>query len=227
MARPDHSLTGSPTALPQHPGRPSVGRRYRLIICVALYGGALGAAALLVALVARAKLRPPLYEPEHMAFLPSVFLSGAGVIAGALVAALLTYWVVKRADNAQHPLIWVALGVGFALIVPFATGALAPVSIVFLNLNLGVIAPDEIFSGLIDSAFRAPSSAFAYGAMSLAPTAVAALLFAAGAWLIDAANASDNVKVSRYGTCAITLALSFGFVAFAALGPPSTVATLG
>jgi hypothetical protein len=197
------------------------------MLCVALYGGALGAAAFLVAVLATAKLRPPLYEPEHMSLLPSVFLSSAGAGAGALVALLLTYLVIKRADYAQHPLVWVAFGVGFAIVVPFLTGALAPVSIVFLNLRLGAIAPGDVFSGILDSAFRAPTSSITYGAMSLAPTALAALLFALGAWLIDTANASNKVIVSRYGAYAITLALSVGFVAFAALGPPSTLVRLG
>lgn len=227
MALPKHNLTGSPTTLLQRPKRRSIGRRYRLIVCVTLYGGALGAAAFLVALLAGTKLLPPLYEPEPMALLPSVFLSGAGAVAGALVVFLLTYWVIKRADYAQHPLVWVALGVGFAMMVPFAAGALAPVSIVFLNLRLGVIAPGEILPGLMDSAFRAPTSSIAYGTMSLAPTAVAALLFAIGSWLIDTANSSHKVIVSRYGAYAITLALSAGFVAFAALGPPSTLVKLG
>lgn len=197
------------------------------MLCVALYGGALGAAAFLVAVLATAKLRPPLYEPEHMSLLPSVFLSGAGAGAGALVALLLTYLAIKRADYAQHPLVWVAFGVGFAIVVPFLTGALAPVSIVFLNLRLGAIAPGDVFSGILDSAFRAPTSSITYGATSLAPTALAALLFASGAWLIDTANASNKVIVSRYGAYAITLALSVGFVAFAALGPPSTLVRLG
>ena len=149
------------------------------------------------------------------------------MVAGALVAVLLTSWAIKRAAYAQHPLVWVALGVGFGIIVPFGTGALTPVSIVFLNLNLGVIAPGEILSGLVEAAFRAPQSAFSYGGMSLAPTALAAVLFAPGAWLIDTANRSRNVIVSRYGIWAIALALSFGFVTFAALGPPSTLVKLG
>ena len=227
MARPEQNLTASPTALLQRPRRRSVGRRYRLIACVTLYGGALGAAAFLVAVLATAKLRPPLYEPEHMSLLPSVFLSGAGAGAGALVALTLTYLAVKRAEYAQNPLVWVAVGVGFAIAVPFLTGALAPVSIVFLNLRLGVIAPDQVFSGILDSAFRAPNSSIAYGATSLGPTALAALLFAVGSWLIDTANSSNKVIVSRYGAYAITLALSAGFLAFAALGPPSTLVKLG
>ena len=227
MARPEHNFTEPPTALLQRSARRSVGRRYRLIICVALYGGALGAAAVLVALVAHAKLLPPLYEPEHLALLPSVFLSSAGVVAGALVAFLLASWVIKGAEYAQHPLVWVTFGVGFGIMVPFGTGALTPVSIVFLNLNLGVIAPGEILPGLVEAAFRAPQSAFSYGGINLAPTALAALLFAPGAWLIDTANGSRNVIVSRYGVWAIALALSFGFVAFAALGPPSTLVKLG
>jgi len=194
---------------------------------VALYGGALGATAVLVALVAHARLLPPLYEPERLALLPSVFLSSAGVVSGALVAFLLVSWLIKGTGYPQHPLVWLTFGVGFGIMVPFGTGALTPVSIVFLNLHLGVIAPGEILPGLVEAAFRAPQSAFSYSGMSFASTALATVLFGPGAWLIDTANGSRNVIVSRYGVWAVALALSFGFVALANLVPASTLVKLG
>jgi hypothetical protein len=171
--------------------------------------------------------RPPLYEPAHLATLPAVFLSGAGVLAGALVAGLLTFWTVKRPEDASSPLIWVALGLVYGLVLPFVTGALAPVSLIFLDLAVTGSGADEVMSGLVDSAFRSPYFAFVYGAMSLQTTAIAAPVFAAGAWLIDRVNASANVQVSRIGAYAIAVALSLGIVAIASFGPPSALAKLG
>ena len=233
MARTEPNLAQSALATllqrpMRHPlGLPSVARRNRLIICVALYGGALGAAATVISFLSRAKLQPPLYEPERLQLQTDVFLSGAGVVAGVLVVSVLAYWLIKGADSAQPPVLWLAMGLGFALMVPFVTGALVPVSIVFLNVRLGVFDPGDLSPGLLDAVFRAPHSSFSYGTVALGTTGLAALLFAAGAWLIDTVNASKHVIVSRYGACAISLALSSVFIASAFLGPPSTLAKLG
>ena len=232
MAHTESRLAASFATILQRTQRQSLGpdsveRRYRLMVFLALYGGALGAAAIIISFLARQQLRAPLYETQHLSLNIYVFLSGAGLIAGALVVSMLTYWLISRSNFAQHPLAWVAIGFGYAILVPFATGFLAPFSIVFLNLQLGVFESGDVSPGLLDALFRAPHSTFSYGTVALGTTAVAALMFAPGAWLIDTVNASRSVIVARYGSFAITLALSSGFVAFAVLGPPSTLAKLG
>ncbi len=199
----------------------------RLLTCVAVYGAALGIFALLVSLVARAKLRPPDFEPQHLDPIVALFLSGAGIVAGGLVAWTLTTWLVQRAEHPQHPLVWLGVGLGYAIIVPFLTGALAPVSLVFLNTVVGVMATPEMLPGLADSVFRAPKVAFEYGALSLGPTALAAVLFVAGTWVIDRINTYSGLHLSRYGAYGMTIAMSTGVVAFAYLAPATTLVKLG
>ena len=60
---------------------PHIGkRRLRLVICLGLYGSALGASSLLVSFMARTNMARTKYpiEPEHLQFVPSVILSGGG-----------------------------------------------------------------------------------------------------------------------------------------------------
>ena len=203
------------------------GRRRRLLACIFVYGAALGVFALIVSLVARTKLQGPDYEPQHMEFTIALFLSGSGLLAGGLVALTLTAWLVQRAEHPQHPLAWPGVGIGYAIIVPFLTGALAPVSLVFINATVGITETPDVLTGLADSIFRAPRIAFEYGALSLGPTALAAVLFAPGAWLIDRANTHSNLRVSRYVTYGVTVALSACAVGFVALAPASTIHRLG
>ncbi len=203
------------------------GRRRRLLACIFTYGGALGVFALIVSLVARTKLKPPDYEPQHLEPTIAIFMSGAGLVAGGLVAWTLTAWLVQRAEHPQHPLLWPGVGIGYAIIVPFLTGALAPVSLVFLNMTVGITETPDVLAGLADSIFRAPRIAFEYGALSLGPTALAAGLFMVGAWVIDRINAYSHLQVSRYGAYGVTLALSAGVVMFVSLAPASTIYRLG
>ena len=194
---------------------------------MSVYGGALGVFALVISLVARTKLRPPDYDPQHLEPTIALFLSGAGFVAGGLVIWTLTAWLVQRAEHPQHPLAWPGIGVGYAIIVPFLTGALAPVSLVFLNATVGITETPDVVTGLADSVFRAPRIAFEYGALSLGPTALAAALFAVGAWVIDRANAYPSIAVSRYGAYGVTIGLSVVTVGFVSLAPAATLYKLG
>ena len=69
-----NSMTLTRTSFPRI--APHIGkRRLRLVICLGLYGSALGASSLLVSFMART--RYPI-EPEYLQFVPSVILSGGG-----------------------------------------------------------------------------------------------------------------------------------------------------
>ena len=203
------------------------GRRRRLLLCIFSYGGALGVFAIIVSLVARTKLKPPDYEPQHLEPTIAFFMSGSGLVAGGLVAWTLTAWLVQRAEHLQFPLVWPGVGIGYAIIVPFLTGALAPVSLVFLNTTVGITETPDVLTGLADSVFRAPRIAFEYGALSLGPTALAAAMFAVGAWVIDRVNTFPDVRASRYGAYGVTAALSAAVVGFVSLAPAATIYRLG
>lgn len=199
-------------------------RRLRLIKCETLYGGALGAATLLISFLAQT---PFPKTPERMALLPSAILSSGGVVAGGILAGLTTYWVAQRTDKARHPLTWMALGCGYGVLLPFCTGMFLPVCSVFLNRALGVIARSEIAPQVLNALFRAPVSAFVHGAFGLYTGLLAGVCFGTGAWLIDRANTASNPMVAHYGTYALALVLALAVVAVAAFVSPVTLAQLG
>ena len=202
-------------------------KRYRLMAAVSLYAGVLGACAIVISYVSRQRLHAPLWEPEHLQLHTSLFLGMAGLIAGVSVASILIYWLIGKTNFAQHPMSWVAVAVGYAIMAPFVTGALMPFSAVFLNLYLGIFDISHMPSALTDAVFRSPHGVFAYGSLALGTTALAALMFAPGAWLIDTVNASERVIVGRYGTIGVTLGLSSAVGAFALFGPPFILVKLG
>ncbi|MGQ4810019.1 hypothetical protein NKDENANG_03463 [Candidatus Entotheonellaceae bacterium PAL068K] len=199
-------------------------RRRRLIKCETLYGGALGAATLLVSFLAQT---PFPKTPERMALLPSAILSSSGGVAGGILAGLTTYWMAQNTDRARHPLAWMALGWGYGVLLPFCTGMFLPVCSVFLNRSLGVIARSEIAPQVLNALFRAPATAFVHGAFGLYTGLLAGVCFGTGAWLIDRANTASNPMVSQYGTYTLALVLAIAVVAVAAFVPPVTLAKLG
>ena len=199
-------------------------RRARRAASLALYGGALGVASLFVSLLAQTE--PP-DEPEHLSPTVAVILSGGAFLAGAILASVIVYWAGSITDEALNPLWWAIFGFAFGVLVPFFTGMLMPVNGVFLNLKLGIIAPSELFSAVLDSVFRAPSFAFSHGTLGLFTGILAGLLFGVGGWVIDVVNASANPRSSRYGAVAITTSLSAAIVAVAVLASPSFLANFG
>ena len=196
----------------------------RPVAALVVYGGALGAARLLVSLMAQTRY-PAL--PEHASLYPSLFLGGAAFLAGAGLSRLFAYWLGRRAGRMRDLVVFVVLGFGYGVLLPFATGMLLPWSIVFLNLKTGLIHPGEVFSGVLDAVFRVPYSAFSHGTLGLYTAMLAGLLFGVGAWAIDTTNASANTGVSRYGSAFVALSLSAGVVAVAAFAPASFLANLG
>jgi hypothetical protein len=162
-----------------------------------------------------------------MDFIPSAILSSAGLVAGAAAAALLTYFFVHRAERARNPPHWVALGTGYGLMAPFLTGLLLPISAVFLDLWLGVLTIGEILPSVLESLLRVPTYGFTHGTIGLYTGLLSGLVLGVSAWLIDLANASGGQRVSRYGSTAIALVLSSGFVAFVYFSSPLTLVKLG
>ena len=200
------------------------GRRLRLAISLTLYAGALGAAVVLISLLTRTK---PWVEPEHLSFAPSVFLSLGGALAGILIVWPLAYWFGDGAGAPRGLLAWLAVGFGFGVLLPLLTGAFLPLSIVFVDLSLGVISAGQLFSSALDALFRAPLSLAVHGALGIFTGLLAGALFGTGAWVVDMVNASSNPVASRYGPWAIALLLGSIAVVIAVFGPADTLAKLG
>ncbi len=218
-------MLGRPNSLSlSHSGSVLKSIRARLIICLTIYGGALGGASFLVNLLSRTRFPQ---EPQHLSLTPTVFLSGGAVLAGAILAGLLAYWVSNDTSKARSLLVWAFLGFTFGILSPFLTGALIPLSTVFLNLVMDVITVGDVPRDVVDSILRAPGFAFTHGVFGLFTGMLAGALFGGGAWLIDMANASPKRGISIYGTYLIAIGLSIAFFAIAAFGPPSALASLG
>ena len=209
------------------PTRPPPWRRRILVAYITLYGSALGAATILVALVARAKLKPPDYEPEHLPPVTAFFMAWSGLIAGAIIAGALAHMLVRRSSRRQDPRIWLALALGFGILAPFFTGTLTPISLIGINLALAVMSTAEAVSSLVDTPFRAATAAFSYGTLSLGTTAIAAILLAVGSAVIDLAYSARSRAVATWAPPAIAVGLSLLAVGFSAFGPPAAIANLG
>jgi len=196
----------------------------RLAICLGLYGSGLGASSLLVSFLTRT--RYPI-EPAHLELVPSMILSSGGWIMGAIIAALIGYWIAPTSARPHSIILWLFIGFAFGVLVPFFSGALMPLGILYLDLTLGIIRPSELPMLTLDGLMRAPVSAFSQGVLGLFTGLLAGALFGVGAWVMDIANTSSHPRVSMYAPYVLSLGLSVGVVAIAAFGPAGTLAKLG
>ena len=196
-----------------------------MAVALTAYGAALGAAAVPVALLA--KPDPRLTVPEHMSMAPTFYLA----LAGALAGALLVWPVSRRLPDALGSqtgwLIWIILGVGYSLIVPFLSGILIPFSIVFLNAHVGLIEIWQIPGHLLNTVFRVPIEAFVYGTLAVYTGMIAGALFAVGGFAIEEISYSRNMFVHRYVPWAIALSVGLLSIAFAVLAPAEFVNKFG
>jgi hypothetical protein len=205
------------------------GRRLRLAINLALLGGILGAAQFIINLLAQTEFPK---EPQHLSLVSSLIVSSRAWVAGTVLAATISGiatsdWAGQRADTARTLFVWIALGIGYGILLPALTGMLIPISGVFLALGSGFIGPDEALPAAVESIIRAPYAGLVQAGVGMITGLLAGVVFALGAWLIDAANASARLNMSRYGAYAIMAALSALIAAATALVPPATLAKLG
>ena len=195
-----------------------------LVICLALYGGSLGASALLVNLLSRTKY-PNI--PEHMAVAPTALMSGGAFVACAILGGAMAYWSGER-DSALHSVIkWLLFGFGFGIVSPLITGATLPISLVLVNLESGVISLGETPAQISGELFRIPSFSFSHGVFGLFTGMLAGALFGVGALFISSLRELADGPVAKYGPYALAILLSIIFYAIATLGPAPTLARFG
>jgi hypothetical protein len=207
----------------------SNGRRLRLAINLTLLGGVLGSAQFIINLLAQTEFPK---EPLHLSLDSSLIVSSRAWVAGTVLAATISGiatsdWAGQRADTARTLFVWIALGIGYGILLPALTGMLIPISGVFLALGSGFIGPDEALPATFDSIVRAPYAGLVQAGVGMITGLLAGVVFALGAWMIDAANSSASIRVSRYGTYAITVVMSALIAAGTALVPPAMLAKLG
>ena len=199
-------------------------RRVRLVICLGLYGSALGASSLLVSFLARTKY--PI-GPEHLEFVPSLLLSSGGWIMGAIIAGLIGYWIAPTSERPHNIIVWLFIGFAFGVLLPFFSGALMPLGTLYLNIALGIIPQSELPMLVLEAILRAPSFAFTQGVLGLFTGLLAGALFGVGGWVIDIANTSRYPRVSRYAPYVLSLGLSGLVVAIAAFASADALSKLG
>ncbi len=198
--------------------------RVRLTASVALYGAALGSAAILVSIIARTD---KFDVAEHLAFTPGLITALTGAIAVTLITPLAIYHLRYNADDSGGLLLWLAFGLGFGVASSFVTGALFPLNIVFITFAEGEIRIGEMPGMMVEGAFQGIRSFFIDGALAIYTWFLAGALFGTGAWIIDKLNASPNPVTSKYGTWVIAIAMGMTIVAIAAFGPPETLRKFG
>ena len=192
---------------------------------VTAYGAGLGAASVPIILLARPD--PRYTDLKHLTLVSLLYLATAGAIAGIL----LTWPIVRKLPDMfgeyRGWVVWLIYGAFFALALPLLTGLLLPVSLVFLNLQLGIIGFLDVPSSLLTSMFRAPLDAFVYGTLGIYTGMFAGALFWIGGFAIDRLSHSRNPVVQKYVPWAIALAVGITTLAFAVLAPVETVAKFG
>ena len=201
----------------------------RLAINLALLGGILGSAQFIINLLAQTEFPK---EPQHLSLVSSLIVSSRAWVAGTVLAATISGiatsdWAGQRADAARTLFVWIGLGIGYGILLPAFTGTLIPISGVILAVGNGFITPAEALPATFDSIVRAPYAGLVQAGVGMITGLLAGVVFALGAWLIDAANASARLNMSRYGAYAIMAALSALIAAATALVPPATLAKLG
>ena len=199
-------------------------RRGYLIICLAVYGGSLGAAALLVNLLSRTKY-PDI--PEHMTLAPTLLMSGWAFAVCAVLGGLMAYWSGERDGAFRSVIKWLLFGFGFGVLSPVITGGTLPLSLIFVEIEAGVTSLGEAPVRLTNALFHVPRFAFTHGVFGLFTGMLAGALFGVGALLISSLRELAGGAVGRYGPYVVAAALSVVFYAIAVFGDAVTLARLG
>ena len=220
----------------QEPGAaPTDWSRIRFAACVALYGSALGAAAVLVNFLSQDI--SPVYDTERMSLARSLVFATGGALAGIVVTAPAAYWLYgsrrtfsTRRRKSRGFFVWAVLGAGYGFVFPLVMGGFfLPFSGYILDWSNGILSvPDILIENFDLITGRWIPLALVFGAGRLFFTSlIAGAVFWPGAWLIDKFNASAHPATARYGSWAMAVGLSGLVIAFAAFAPELTLSKLG
>lgn len=205
-------------------GESRLAQRGYLIICLAIYGGSLGAASILINFLSRTKY-PDI--PAHMSLAPTLLLSGGAFVVCAVLGGLIAYWSSTRESELRNIIMWLLLGFGFGVLSPIITGGTLPLSLVLVDLEAGIVSMGEVPVRITNALFHMLRFAFTHGVFGLFTGLLAGALFGLGALLMSTLRESAGGAVARYGPYALAIALSILFYAIATLGPAPTLAKLG
>jgi hypothetical protein len=212
--------------VPLPPARELKWRRIRFIASITFFGGTIGTATVIVSILSRT---PLWQDPGRLELVPGLFVYGSGTLAGMLLSAVLAYW--SHAEGHRQPLgivLWLLLGAGYGLLLPFLTGAIfVPFSSMLFDLYQGLLDPVEAVNASIDIVLTSPVNAVIGGALLLRAGLIAGPIFGMGAWMIDKSHTSAHAGTARYGSWTTALVLGIAVLVFAAFAPAALLARLG
>ena len=190
--------------------------RIRFIACLSVYGGSLGAMAVLVSVTGKSEF---LDLPNRLSIGASILFWFSGFFSGAILAVPFAYFVLgrpprfykeklKRRPNSL--LKWVMLGLAFGAIFPFVAGGTSvPFTQTFFRFWEGIVNVPSLLITIFDLASGVWAAVMFYmGVRLLFSSIVAGLLFGIGSWGIDRLNLSNNRMVAQYGSSILTVVLS-------------------
>ena len=164
MQNQDVSLRNYPRLAPPPPDEGRLARYGYLIICLAIYGGSLGAASLLVNFLSRTKY-PDI--PEHMELAPTLLLSGGAFVVCAVLGGLIAYWFGQRDEPLRYIIKWLVIGFGFGVLSPIISGGTLPLTLILVEIEAGVLSVGEAPVRLVNALFHIPRFAFTHGVFGL------------------------------------------------------------
>ena len=205
---------------------PTDWRKRRFVAVMAIYGSAIGAASMIVNLLART---PGTNQPEHLDLVAGLFIYGGGAVIGILVGSLVATAV--HFEGHSWPLgiiVWLLLGLAYGLVFALLAGGLSsPLSTLIFDFCRGLVNPMEVLRALSDIAISWPIRAIIGGAPILFSGALAGILFGAGAWVIDRFHSSAHQPTAQYGSWVISILLGLAVLFVVTLAPPTFLAKFG
>ena len=209
-------------------------QRIRFALSVAVWGGAVGAAAVLVNFLTRAE---SFEVAERMSVGSSALFATSGFLGAFIMvgpAAYLMYGGRARfySDIVRKPrglVTWGLLGLGYGTLLPLISGAFfLPVAVDILSFRGGLMSVANLMVKAADLAAGAwISFALSLGIQLFFTGLLGAAVFALGGWLIDKLNISEDPNTANYRVWAVSVGLSLALIAAASLGPTALLRGLG
>ena len=207
--------------------------RVRFVICVAIYGAAIGVATILVNFLVRADA---ISLPQHRPLWTSLLFSGAAAVAGITITGPAAYWIfgtrhVFSTVEKRKPrslIVWIVLGFGYGIAFPLLMGAyFLPLSFYFHDFASGLTSAPQLVSRVFDVVLIWPVLALVFGNGLFFTGLIAGALFGSGGWIIDRFNASTSLTTAKYGTWIMSMLLSIAVIATVIVVPETILARLG
>ena len=208
--------------------------RIRFAVALALYGGTLGAAVILVNFLTRFE---DFEVAQHLSFGASLLFGTGGALAGVAVAGPLAYLIFGglpkfyRSRHRRRPrslMTWLTLGFGFGVMLPIVMGAVfLPTAQHVEGFLAGIVSVPGLLTKSVDLIGLFFSFAVILGFRLLVTGILAGGLFAVGGWAIDRLNLSEDPTTAKYGTWAMAAILSVAVMTVVALGSESFLGRLG